>query len=72
MKEAKYSLSIAINRLAQLYSVLILAIGLNDQHHSMSGRYVDTHIDLKILYCTSVNFYTQVLLHHPTRNLQER
>ena len=41
MKKAKYSLSIAINRLAQSYSMLILAIGLDDQHHSMRGRYAD-------------------------------
>ena len=56
MKKAKYSLSIAINTLAQSYSMLILAIGLDDQHHSMRGRYVDTHIDLKKSYCTSVTF----------------
>ena len=43
MKKAKYSLSIAINRLAQSYSMLILAIGLDNQHHSMRGRYADEY-----------------------------
>ena len=43
MKRAKYSLAVAINRLAQSYSMLILAIGLDDQHHSMRGRYGHTH-----------------------------
>ena len=43
MKRAKYSLAVAINRLAQSYSMLILAIGLDDQHHSMRGRYAYTH-----------------------------
>ncbi|XP_065920961.1 protein phosphatase 1 regulatory subunit 36-like [Dysidea avara] len=38
LKKAKRSQSVAINKLAQSYSVLILAIGLDDQHHSMKGR----------------------------------
>ena len=50
MKKAKYSLAVAINRLAQSYSLLILAIGLDDQHHSMRGRYGHTHR----IYCTYV------------------
>ena len=48
MKKAKYSLSVAINRLAQSYSMLILAIGLDDQHHSMRGRYADIYIHLHV------------------------
>ena len=44
VKKAKYSLAVAINRLAQSYSMLILAIGLDDQHHSMRGRYAHTHL----------------------------
>ena len=42
LKRARYSLAVAINRLAQSYSMLILAIGLDDQHHSMRGRYAYT------------------------------
>ena len=57
MKKVNYSLSIAINRLAQSYSMLMLAIRLDDEHHSMRGRYADIHIDLKKSYYTSVNSY---------------
>ena len=49
MKKAKYSLSIAINRLAQSYSMLILAIGLDNQHHSMRGRYADEHTNVFVI-----------------------
>lgn len=67
MKKAKYSLSIAINRLAQSYSMLILAIGLDDQHHSMRGRLKASRskLDLELFeaiyefafYVTWVTFY---------------